>query len=65
MYEHGNAAWYATWIDESLNLTLRSIARCAHPSTFDVTVLAAFALISELGLNKYLSATEEDSDSDL
>ena len=62
MYEHGNASFYATWIDEGLNVVLRCQAQRAHALTFDRTVLAAFALIKQLRLNRFLSGTQDDSE---
>ena len=62
MYQHGNASFYATWIDEGLNVVLRCQAQRAHALTFDRTVLAAFALIKQLRLNRFLSGTQDDSE---
>ncbi len=62
MYEQGNAAYYATWTDERLNVVLRSQAQRAHPMTFDRTVLASFALIAMLKLMPLLHGEAEDEE---
>ena len=51
---------YAVWIDETLNITLRSIAARAHRMTFDKGIHGSFAMIANLRLNSYLCEAEEE-----
>ena len=59
MWDQGNAAEYATWIDEGLNVILREVARRAHPRRYDHRVLQAFLLCALLGLHPYLGQDED------
>ena len=62
MWDQGNATEYATWVDECLNIVLRSVARRMHPLKFDLRLLQAFLLCALLGLNPCLGQSQEDEE---
>ena len=62
MEEQGNPVMYANWIDETLNMVLRGIAKHSHATTFHYRVLQSFAVIAALGLVKYLHTSLEEDD---
>ena len=51
---HGNPKRYETFIDETLNNTLRLAAAHAHRSTFHKRIALTFHHIGALGLNDHL-----------
>ncbi len=59
MWGQGNASLYAAWVDESLNIVLRTLAQRAHPLTFDYRVQQGFLMCAVLGLNPFLGPVEE------
>ena len=50
----GNPKAYACYIDEGLNLLLRSTAERAHRIKFEYRIFKLFNLVSKLGLNRFI-----------
>ena len=44
---HGNPRFYSTFLDESLNSTLRGIVRSSHRATWELRVFSKFAWVEE------------------
>ena len=57
---NGNPKLYGGWVDESLNMVLRTVARFAHRVTFEVRVFTLFGLQGGLGLNELLFGVGPD-----
>ena len=57
---NGNPKLYGGWVDESLNMVLRTVARFAHRNTFEVRVFTLFDLQGGLGLNALIFGVEPD-----
>ena len=45
---HGNPAYYSTFLDESLNRTLRDIARAAHATTWAARIFERFSVTEQV-----------------
>eukprot|EP00959_Pyramimonas_sp_CCMP1952_P384553 8059620-Pyramimonas_sp.AAC.1 len=56
---HGNPHAYAVWQDEALNICLRSAAE--RSSHVDSQVFRMFALLSDLGVSKYIYVPKASS----
>ena len=56
----GNCRVYSTFVDESLNLVLRTAAQFAHRANHALRVLQLFTLQGRLGLNKWLFGASDD-----
>jgi hypothetical protein len=54
--EMGSPALYASWLDESLNRHLKSIAAAAHSTVWEARVLAEFRALKGLGKKRRLDA---------
>lgn len=54
---HGNPRFYSTFLDESLNLTLRNVASAAHRTNMENRIFRLMALQADLGLQRYLYGT--------
>lgn len=50
----GNPTHYATFVDESLNFVLRSVASASYRHTMERRVLQHFNIIGELGLQPFI-----------
>lgn len=50
----GNCRFYSTYLDESLNLVLRTCAQFAHRANQASRIFHLFALRAKLGLSSYL-----------
>ena len=49
---HGNPRFYGTFLDESLNCTLRDIARSAHRLTWEARIFSRFGWAEERRVKK-------------
>ena len=49
----GNPKLYATWIDETLNMMLRTLARHAHPRRLEYRVFQMFDMQGRLGATSH------------
>eukprot|EP00959_Pyramimonas_sp_CCMP1952_P459145 9477781-Pyramimonas_sp.AAC.1 len=50
----GNPKFYACYVDEGLNMLLRSTAERSHRIKFEYRIFKLFLLVSKLGLNRYV-----------
>ena len=56
--EFGNPVNYAGWVDESLNMTLRTAARRAHRRTMEIRVFSSFAMQGRMHLRVELFGSD-------
>ena len=52
--ENGNPKVYGGWLDESLNMVLRSVGRFAHRANLEIRIFIVFDLQGRLGLRPEL-----------
>ena len=57
---NGNPKLYSGWVDETLNMVLRTCARFAHRATFEVRVFTLFDLQGGMGLNELIFGVEPE-----
>jgi hypothetical protein len=50
----GNPAAYSTFIDEGINLAIRTCAAGSHRATLERNVFTCFAVMAQLGANTHL-----------
>ena len=50
----GNPRYYAVFIDESINLLLRTSGEHSHQCKFEERIFRSFNMIGKFGLNKYV-----------
>jgi hypothetical protein len=58
----GNPRYYSCFVDESLNMILRTVAQFAHRATLEVRVFTMFHLRGSLRLGKYLFSPNLNED---
>ena len=56
--DFGNPVNYAGWVDESLNMSLRTAARRAHRRTMEIRVFASFAMQGRMQLRMELFGSD-------
>ena len=61
MLFHGNIKFYSTFVDETLNMTLRQIAQHAHRRVFENRVFYFMSLIGFLSSGGYLFGSVDDA----
>jgi len=54
LQHHGNPRWHSTFLDESLNIVLRTVCAAAHRARMQSRIFHLFALQAQLGLAPFL-----------